>query len=156
MPNTRSAFHSAPPPDRQPHLVLLAVGQLDVLVGHFRDFHKPRLLPESFLDWIADIATPHVEHCVCVQMRNSAWAPAVLKTESELVISLWVLLWLSKPLEVSYPELIESAAKVEMLLKGMLRDAEANGPMAKPASQQQARLRSYKRVVGNLKQIGPP
>jgi len=73
---------------------LMAVAALDDLVNELVKASAFRMAPQ-FLDWVADEATPLVEHCVARSYRSSRFVSSLQAGDPKIAMTHWVRHWVS-------------------------------------------------------------
>ena len=93
---------------REVQLQTLAVEQLDAIVGMLSDSRGRKCLPDNFLDWIADTATPYVEKSVSRACKSPRWNSSFDFNDPSPAMGVWVGHWLKQLVSAEFPELVPS------------------------------------------------
>ena len=72
----------------------MAVAALDELVNELVRASDLKMAPQ-FLDWVADEATPLVEHCVGRSYRSSSFVSSLEIGDPKIAMGHWVRHWVS-------------------------------------------------------------
>ena len=83
----------------------MAVAALDDLVHELDSTRRLETAPD-FLDWVADEATPLVEHCVERAFRNPRFSASLKVGDPRIAMARWVCNWVCMQIGIHFGDFV--------------------------------------------------